>query len=198
MSDVLILLVDDFEDGLDLYEEYLTYRGYRVILARNGEEAVAETRAHSPDLIMMDIRMPLMTGTDAVRILRADPSLKRVPIVALTAHALEDERVKALAAGFDELIAKPCLPDQLVLAIERILAAARQSRAAQAAMDLFWSKRGIVACSAHAPAPASQIWEVQGWQPVPRWRQAVKMTTLQCQFCHGRPYFHPRQAKDDE
>src|ERR1700752_455822 len=120
-----ILLVDDFEDGLDLYQEYLTYRGYRVIVARNGEEAVAQARAHLPDLIMMDLRMPRMTGGDAVRILRNDPSFGRVPIIALTAHAMEDERVAALAAGFDEVIAKPCLPDQLVLAVERILAIAR-------------------------------------------------------------------------
>jgi len=195
VSDVSILLVDDFEDGLDLYHEYLTYRGYRVIVARNGEEAVAQARAHSPDLIMMDIRMPLMTGTDAMRILRADPSFGRVPIIALTAHAMEDERVAALAAGFDELIPKPCLPDQLVVAVERILAVARQPRATHSAMDLFWSKGGTVACSAHAPAPASDVWKVQGWQPVPHWRQAAKVTILQCQFCHGRPYAHTREAK---
>ena len=195
VSNVLILLVDDFEDGLDLYHEYLTFRGYRVIVARNGEEAVAQARAHSPHLIMMDLQMPLMTGSAAVRILRGDPSFGRVPIIALTAHAWEDERVEALAAGFDEVIPKPCLPDQLVLAVERILAAARQSRATHVAMELFWSRGGIVACSAHAPAPASDVWKVQGWQPVPHWRQEVKITTLQCQFCHGRPYAHPRQAK---
>ena len=195
VSDVSILLVDDFEDGLDLYQEYLTYRGYRVIVARNGEEAVAQARAHSPHLIMMDLQMPLMTGTDAVRILRADASFGRVPIIALTAHAWEDERVEALAAGFDEVIPKPCLPDQLVLAVERILAAARQPGATQAAMGLFWSKGGIVACSAHAPAPASDVWKVQGWQPVPPWRQTLRVATLQCQFCHGRPYTHSRQAK---
>ena len=195
VSDALILLVDDFEDGLDLYEEYLTYRGYRVIVARNGEEAVAQARAHSPDLIMMDIRMPLMTGTEAVRILRGDPSFVPVPIIALTAHAWDDERIEALAAGFDELIPKPCLPDQLVLAIERILVARRQADATQMAMDLFWSKAGIVACVAHSPAPASEPWKVQGWQPVPPWRRTGKATTLQCQFCHGRPYAHPRQPK---
>lgn len=193
MSDVSILLVDDFEDGLDLYQEYLTYRGYRVIVARNGEEAVAQARAHSPDLIMMDIRMPLMTGTDAMRILRTDPSFGRVPIVALTAHAMEDERADALAAGFDELISKPCLPDELVLAIERILAAARQVSETPA-RELFWSKRGTVACATHAPAPASENWSLQGWQQVPAWRQTVKSTILQCQFCHGRPYTHPKET----
>jgi len=194
VSDVSILLVDDFEDGLDLYQEYLTYRGYRVVVARNGEEAIAQARAHRPDLIMMDISMPVMTGFDAVRILRADPSFAHVPIIALTAHAMEDERVDALAGGFDELIAKPCLPDQLVLAVERILAAARKVSETRA-RELFWSKRGVVACKAHAPAPASENWNLQGWQPVPGWRQTFKLSTLQCQFCHGRPYGHHRETK---
>lgn len=118
----LILLVDDFPDGLDMYQEYLTYRGYQVVVARDGEEAIAQARRHRPDLILLDIRMPAMTGTDAMRILRADASFRDVPIIALTAQALETEKVAALAAGFDELIAKPCLPDELAAAVERILA----------------------------------------------------------------------------
>jgi len=117
-----VLLVDDFEDGLEMYREYLTYRGYHVVVARNGEEAIDQARAHRPDVILLDIRMPGMTGTEAMRVLRCDPSIRRVPIIALTAHALDGERLAALAAGFDELISKPCLPDQLVLGIERILA----------------------------------------------------------------------------
>ena len=176
-----------------MYREYLTYRGYRVVVARNGEEAIAQARAHRPDLIMMDIRMPVMTGADATRVLRSDPSLGHIPIIALTAHAMEDERVYAMAAGFDELIAKPCLPDQLVLAVERILAAARKARE-KPAVGLFWSKRGVVACATHAPAPASENWKLQGWQQVPAWRQTVKLTILQCQFCHGRPYARSRET----
>ncbi len=116
-----ILLVDDFEDGLDMYQEYLTYRGYHVLVARNGEEAISQARAHRPDVILLDIRMPGMTGTDAMRVMRSDPSVRRVPIIALTAQAFDGERIAALAAGFDELIPKPCLPDELVLALERIL-----------------------------------------------------------------------------
>jgi CheY-like chemotaxis protein len=123
-----ILLVDDFEDGLDMYAEYLTYRGYRVIPARNGEEALRNARLHRPAVILLDIRMPDMTGTDVMRELRADPSFAHVPIVALTAHALDKERVAALDAGFDDLIPKPCMPDQLVSAVERILARARLDR----------------------------------------------------------------------
>jgi CheY-like chemotaxis protein len=189
-----ILLVDDFEDGLDLYHEYLTYRGYRVIVARNGEEAIAQARAHRPDLIMMDIRMPVMTGSNAARVLRSDPSFRSIPIIALTARAMEDERVAALAAGFDELIAKPCLPDRLALAVERILAARPRARE-KPAVELFWSKRGVVACAAHAPAPSSENWNLQGWQQVPAWRQTVNLTVLQCQFCHGRPCVHSRETK---
>jgi CheY-like chemotaxis protein len=123
-----ILLVDDNEDGLEMYHEYLTYRGYRVILARNGEEAILQARAHRPNLILLDVRMPGMTGTDVMRALHADSTFQDTPIVALTAHALEAERKEALAAGFDEWIPKPCLPDELVLAVERILSAARTRR----------------------------------------------------------------------
>jgi CheY-like chemotaxis protein len=120
-----ILLVDDFEDGLDMYREYLTYRGYDVVLARNGEQAIHQARTHAVDAILLDIRMPVMTGTEAVRVLRKDPSFHDLPIIALTAHALDGERVAALAAGFDELIPKPCLPDELVRSLERILATSR-------------------------------------------------------------------------
>lgn len=116
-----ILLVDDFEDGLQMYQEYLTYCGFHVVAARNGTEAIAQARLHRPAVILLDLRMPGMTGTEAMRRLRADPSFVDTPIVALTAHALDAERRLALDAGFDELIAKPCLPDALVAAVERIL-----------------------------------------------------------------------------
>ena len=117
-----VLLVDDFEDGLEMYEEYLTYRGYQVVVARNGEEAIVRARQHRPDVILLDIRMPGMTGIDAVRVLRSDTSFQHIPIVALTAHALDSERTVALKAGFDDFIPKPCLPDQLANAVDRMLA----------------------------------------------------------------------------
>ena len=116
-----ILLVDDFEDGLEMYEEYLRYRGFQVFVARNGEEAVAQARRHRPDVILLDVRMPGMTGIEAMRILRSDPSFVGTPIIALTAHALADERHLALSAGFDDVITKPCLPDALVTALEEFL-----------------------------------------------------------------------------
>ena len=121
MKTCSILLVDDFEDGLEMYQEYLTYRGFHVVVARNGEETVAQARLHRPDVILLDLRLPGMTGTEAMRILRADPSFVDTPIIALTAHALDGERCLALSAGFDAVIAKPCIPDALVDAVERIL-----------------------------------------------------------------------------
>lgn len=117
----LILLVDDFEDALDMYGQYLTYRGYRVVVARDGQEAVKKAQLCRPDLILLDLRMPVMTGIDALLIMRADPTLADVPIIALTAHVLEPERAKALQAGFDAFIPKPCLPDELVKIVERLL-----------------------------------------------------------------------------
>ena len=117
----LILLVDDFEDALDIYGQYLTYRGYRVVVARNGKDAVKKAQVCRPDLILLDLRMPVMTGTDALRIMRADQTLADVPIIALTAHALDAERRNALEAGFDDFIAKPCLPDDLVAVVDRLV-----------------------------------------------------------------------------
>jgi two-component system, cell cycle response regulator DivK len=121
MSTFSILLVDDFEDGLEMYEEYLVYRGFQVTVARDGEEAVAKARSHRPDVILLDLRMPGLTGTEAMQILRADQSFANTPILALTAHAMDEERRVALGAGFDEVIAKPCLPDALVTTLERVL-----------------------------------------------------------------------------
>lgn len=125
----MILLVDDFEDALEMYADYLTFRGYRVLKADNGQAAIEAASTEKPALIFMDLRMPYMSGTEALHRLRADPTFSDVPIVALTAHALEDERLSALVAGFDEVIPKPCLPDELVAAIERLLVEGRSAGA---------------------------------------------------------------------
>jgi two-component system cell cycle response regulator DivK len=122
----LVLIVDDFGDALEIYQQYLTFKGYRVLVASSGPEGVTLARANHPALIFMDLRMPDMTGTDAMRTLRADPAFSHVPIVALTAHAFADERAAALAAGFDEVIAKPCNPDDLIVAVNRLLSPAQQ------------------------------------------------------------------------
>ena len=121
----LILVVDDYEDAAVMYHDFLTFKGFRVITASSGVEALALAQAHKPQLILMDIEMPRMNGTEAMRILRADPTFDHIPIVAFTAHALEFEQQAARNAGFDEVIAKPCLLDQLLVAVERLLATPR-------------------------------------------------------------------------
>ena len=118
----LVLIVDDFDDARDIYEQYLTFKGYRVLTAASGAEAIAVARAERPSVILMDLRMMAMTGTEAMQVLRMDPAFSQVPIVAFTALALDEEKTVALAAGFDEVIPKPCLPDDLMAAIDRLLA----------------------------------------------------------------------------
>jgi two-component system, cell cycle response regulator DivK len=125
-----ILIVDDFQDALDIYGEFLAFRGFQPVTAVGGAEAIAAARAHQPAVIFMDLRMPNMTGEETLRHLRSDPQFSAVPVVALTAHALEDERVAALLAGFDEVITKPCLPDDLIKAAERLMAKGRAQSAA--------------------------------------------------------------------
>jgi two-component system, cell cycle response regulator DivK len=116
-----ILLVDDVEDNRDLYREYLEFKGYQVMTAVDGREAVALALAERPDIVLMDLRMPGMTGQEAMIRIKAVPSLASIPVVALTAHALHEERRQAMAAGFDAFIPKPCLPDDLVTAVNEIL-----------------------------------------------------------------------------
>jgi len=117
----LILIVDDFTDALEMYQEYLTFEGYEIAIARSGHEAFGIAKEKRPALILMDLRMPGMTGGEALKMLRTDPCLCGVPVVAFTAHALEDEKQRALLDGFDEVIAKPCLPNDLRAAIDRLL-----------------------------------------------------------------------------
>ena len=121
-STPLVMIVDDFEDALEMYRDYLVFSGLRVTTAANGEDAIAVAIRDQPDVIFMDIRMPGMTGTEAMVALRQEPRFNKVPIVALTAHALHAEHAAALRAGFDEVISKPCLPDELVAAIKRLIA----------------------------------------------------------------------------
>ena len=118
----LVLIADDFSDALEMYGEYLRFLGFGVVLAGDGEEAVRLAREHEPDIVLMDVRMPRMTGTAALRTLRKEPRFERVPIIALTAHALESERDAILGDGFDGVISKPCLPDDLVATVRRTLA----------------------------------------------------------------------------
>ena len=118
----LILLVDDFDDALDMYQQYLTFRGFRVVTASSGAAAIRIANGpERPALILMDLEMRGMSGREALRELRTNATLASVPIVAFTAHAMVAERDTALRDGFDAVIPKPCLPDDLVTRIEPYL-----------------------------------------------------------------------------
>ena len=117
----LILLVDDFTDAREMYAEYLAFRGFAVLTAASGPEALALARSERPTLILMDIGMRGMTGTEAMQLLRAEPVFAGVPIIAFTAHAMAREQMQALTDGFDAVIPKPCFPDQLVTLIQPYL-----------------------------------------------------------------------------
>ena len=122
----LILVVDDYQDARELYAEYLQYSGFRVAEAKNGNEAVTQARALKPDLILMDLSLPGMDGWEATRVLKADEETKHIPIVALTGHALAGASEGARKAGCDSFVTKPCLPDDLVVEVRRMLDAVKQ------------------------------------------------------------------------
>ena len=117
----LVLLADDMGDGRERYGEYLRYVGFRVITAADGAEAIHLAEAYRPDVIFMDVRLPHVNGIAATQVLKADPRLARTPIIAMTDHALDRNRADLLAEGFDDVIATPCLPDRLVLAIHAVV-----------------------------------------------------------------------------
>ncbi len=121
MKKPLVLMVDDFADNREMYSAYLSFSGYDVIEATNGKEAVDAARARLPDIIIMDLSLPVMDGWEATRRLKADDRTRRIPVVALTGHALAGHSKGASDAGCDSFLAKPCLPDQLVTEIKRML-----------------------------------------------------------------------------
>lgn len=114
-----ILVVEDDADSRAIYEEALTERGYRVLTALHGAEGVHLARRHRPDLILMDIRMPVMDGWQAIQYLKADPAISHIPIWGISAY-LSDEELEGQPnwLHFDRLISKPVDPGDLADAIE--------------------------------------------------------------------------------
>ena len=117
----LILIVEDFDDAREMYREYLDFSGFRVATARDGREAIDKALELDPDLILMDLSLPVMDGWEATRRLKADPRTAHLVIVALSAHALAAEGDRAREAGCDGFIAKPCLPSDLVVQMTAFL-----------------------------------------------------------------------------
>lgn len=117
-----ILLVEDNEMNRDMLSRRLQRKGYEVLLAVDGAEGVAKARAEMPELILMDVSLPVLDGLEATRQLKADPATSAIPILALTAHATDDDRAKALAAGCDDYDTKPIELPRLLGKMEALAA----------------------------------------------------------------------------
>ncbi len=117
-----ILIAEDERDIRDLVAFTLRFAGYEVFAAPNGEEAVELASKVNPDLILMDVRMPRMTGYEACKVMKANPDLRDIPVVFLTARGQETEIQQGLEAGAEEYLLKPFAPDQLTARVKAILA----------------------------------------------------------------------------
>jgi CheY-like chemotaxis protein len=109
----LVLIVDDYDEGREICAEYLSYHGYKVSTAEDGEEALAKARELRPALILLDLALPKVDGWEVARRLRADEGTKNLVILALTAHALDELGRRAIAMGCDGLVTKPVIPREL-------------------------------------------------------------------------------------
>lgn len=119
-----ILYVEDNEDNAAMLSAWLEIEGdLEVIVATNGAQGVELAVREAPDLVLMDLYLPGMTGFEAARQIRANGASRGIPIIALSAHAMEDDRVKALAAGCDEFETKPIVYSRLIAKIRQLLAA---------------------------------------------------------------------------
>ena len=116
-----ILLVEDNEMNRDMLSRRLQKQGYEVVMAIDGEEGVATAQAEAPALILMDMSLPGIDGWEATRRLKATPQTQNIPIIALTAHAMTDDRDKAMAAGCDDFDTKPVELPRLLSKIEALL-----------------------------------------------------------------------------
>jgi len=116
-----ILLVEDNEDNRLVYRTILEHVGHEVLEAVDGEAGIREARQRAPDLILMDISIPKIDGFEATRILKADPRTRHIPIIALTAHAMDEDRELAMAAGCDGFLAKPVEPRRVATEVDRYI-----------------------------------------------------------------------------
>lgn len=121
MNSKTVLLVEDNEDNRIVYATVLEHFGYHVIEAKDGAEGVRMTREQRPDIVLMDISIPIMDGWQATATLKEDPSTNGIPIIALTAHALPEDREKSASVGCDGYLAKPCEPSRVLAEVNRVL-----------------------------------------------------------------------------
>ena|SRR5688572_13228082 len=116
-----LLLVEDNEETRDGLSRYLRRKGYEVVTAVDGRQGLEAARAERPDLVLMDMSLPVLDGWEATRQLKVDPAIRDVPVIALTAHAMAGDREKALAAGCDEYDTKPVEFARLLGKIQELL-----------------------------------------------------------------------------
>jgi len=116
-----ILVVEDQEDNRQILRDLLSSAGYEMMEAENGEEALAALAKRRPDLILMDIQLPVMDGYEATRRIKADPALRAIPIIVVTSYALSGDQEKAFAAGCNAYVTKPFSPRQLLAKIREYL-----------------------------------------------------------------------------
>lgn len=116
-----ILIVEDNEMNRDMLSRRLERKGYQVLIAVDGEQGIGVARASAPDLILMDMSLPVVDGWEATRRIKADPDLRHIPVIALTAHAMANDREKALEAGCDDYDTKPIELPRLLGKMETLL-----------------------------------------------------------------------------
>ena len=121
MSGRRILVVEDQEDNRTILRDLLTHAGFTVLEAVTGEEGVRAAEAHRPDLILMDIQLPVVDGYEATRRIKARPELRAIPVVAVTSYALSGDEAEARAAGCDGYVTKPFSPRQLLATVRGYL-----------------------------------------------------------------------------
>ena len=116
-----ILVVEDTEDNRQIMRDLLLSAGYDLVEAQDGAEGVAMAKSHRPDLILMDIQLPVVDGYEATRRIKADPALSHIPVIAVTSYALSGDEAKTRAAGCDGYVAKPFSPRQLLQKVREYL-----------------------------------------------------------------------------
>jgi two-component system, cell cycle response regulator DivK len=116
-----VLVVEDTEDNRQIIRDLLTSAGYEMIEAINGEQGAAMAAEHRPDLILMDIQLPVLDGYEATRRIKADPALRHIPVIAVTSYALSGDEEKTRAAGCDAYVAKPFSPRLLLAKVREFI-----------------------------------------------------------------------------
>lgn len=116
-----ILIVDDDLNNMVLFSDLLQVVGYEIIEATNGKQGIELAKARQPDLILLDIQMPVMDGYQAIKFLKRDTLTKNIPVIALTSYAMKGDREKLLGIGYDAYIPKPVIIDELLREVKELL-----------------------------------------------------------------------------